>query len=298
MPEPLDCLIVGAGPAGLTAATYLARYRRRIALVDAGSSRARYIPVSHNCPGFPFGVSGDDLLDKLRRQAGQYGVEVVPGRVEHLDDTDGLFRARCGADEWAAKCVVIATGIADRLPALDGIDDAIERGVVRLCAVCDGYEAKDHAIAVYGPAATVVRHACFLRTYSRNVDALLSEPGTPSPESIALARDLDVTIRPHPNVLRGTDDAGCHVDTVDGERIYDTLYPVLGSVAKADLALTLGAASDAVGELIVDAHMQTSIDRLYAIGDVVSALNQISVAVGHAAIAATAIHARLPRNPV
>ena len=66
---PLDCLIIGAGPAGLTAATYLARFHRRSLVVDAGSSRARWIPTSHNCPGFPFGVAGPKLLEKLRAQA-------------------------------------------------------------------------------------------------------------------------------------------------------------------------------------------------------------------------------------
>ena len=62
----LDVLVVGAGPAGLTAATYLARFHRRFVVVDAGKSRARWIPTSHNCPGFPFGVAGPELLAKLR----------------------------------------------------------------------------------------------------------------------------------------------------------------------------------------------------------------------------------------
>ena len=77
---------------------------------------------------------------------------------------------------------------------------------------------------------------------------------------------------------------------------FDTLYPVLGADAQSDLATALGARVDGNRELIVDDQQQTSVDGLYAIGDIVSALNQISVAVGHAAIAATAIHNRLPRN--
>ena len=79
-------------------------------------------------------------------------------------------------------------------------------------------------------------------------------------------------------------------------RDFETLYPVLGGSAQSSLAVALGARVDENDELIVDAKMQTSVDGLYAIGDIVSALNQISVAVGHAAIAATAIHNRLPRN--
>lgn len=80
----LDALIVGAGPAGLTAAIYLARYRRRIALVDSGESRAALIPVTHNYPGFPNGISGAELLARLTEQALQYGVEVQGGTVGTL----------------------------------------------------------------------------------------------------------------------------------------------------------------------------------------------------------------------
>ena len=88
---PIDCLIVGAGPAGLTAATYLARFRRSLGVVDAGKSRARWIPTSHNCPGFPFGVAGPELLAKLRAQAVEYGVVIDEGRIEKLErEGDGF----------------------------------------------------------------------------------------------------------------------------------------------------------------------------------------------------------------
>ena len=106
MPGTLDCLVVGAGPAGLVAATYLARFRRRIAVVDAGASRARWIPTSHNCPGFPLGVSGTTLLARLREQAEEHGVVVTPGRIDWL-----LQRER-------ADVVVLETGANDGLRAL------------------------------------------------------------------------------------------------------------------------------------------------------------------------------------
>src|SRR3546814_1439186 len=80
----LDCLIIGAGPAGLTAALYLARYRRRIAVVDAGNSRAALIPATHNYPGFPDGIPGRDLLVRLQAQAAQYDVQVRPDTVDEL----------------------------------------------------------------------------------------------------------------------------------------------------------------------------------------------------------------------
>ena len=91
-----DCVIVGAGPAGLAAATYLARYRRDVAVVDSGDSRAEKIPRSRNVPGFPDGISGVRLLERLRLQAGNSGIEVTPGCVEEIAGEDGDFRVRYG----------------------------------------------------------------------------------------------------------------------------------------------------------------------------------------------------------
>jgi thioredoxin reductase (NADPH) len=299
MPETLDCLVVGAGPAGLVAATYLARYRRRIAVVDAGASRARWIPTSHNCPGFPLGVSGTALLARLRAQAEEHGVVVTHGRIEALgrepraadeprargDEAPSVFVARDAAGgALRAATVILATGIVDRLPEVaggpDALADAIEAGTLRLCAICDAYEARDSRIAVLAPGEEARTHAAFLRTFSRNVDAI--DSGVP------YRLDCDA--------------AGCRIETDadaagSAPRTYDTLYPVLGGDAQSQLARTLGAAVDDEGALRTDAHQQTSVRGLYAIGDVVSALNQIAVAVGHAAIAATAVHNRLPPNP-
>ena len=297
MPDILDCLVIGAGPGGLVAATYLARFRRRIAVVDAGASRARWIPTSHNCPGFPLGVSGTALLARLREQAEEHGVVVTQGRIDGLlreadGHGDSAFVARDAAGEtWRAATVILATGIVDRLPEVEGGPDAlaaaIEAGTLRLCAVCDAYEARDSRIAVLAPGDDARRHAAFLRTFSRTVDAI----------------DSGVPYRLE------CDAGGCRIETASGDdagdaagksawmREYDTLYPVLGSDSQSQLAQALGAAVDDEGALRTDAHQQTSVEGLYAIGDVVSALNQIAVAVGHAAIAATAVHNRLPPNP-
>lgn len=301
MVEPgrvLDVLVIGAGPAGLTAATYLARFHRCIAVVDAGGSRARWIPTSHNCPGFPFGVAGTALLQKLREQAEGYGAEITVGRVTTLERRDGAFIAGdAEGRRWAARHVLLATGIVDKVPEMDGIEQAIDAGAIRLCAVCDGYEASDERIAVYGPVDEAIRHALFLRTFSRDVSALPSEDGEASSDCTRLAREAGIAVLPVPTRISHEADAGCRVAFDDGsEQAFDTVYPVLGSHAQSALATGLGAEVDDNGELIVDDRLQTSIDGLYAIGDIVSALNQISVAVGHAAIAATAIHNRLPHN--
>ena len=296
--EPLhDVLIVGAGPAGLTAATYLARFRRDVVVIDAGKSRARWIPTSHNCPGFPFGVGGNELLAKLRDQAEQFGVAVQSARVDTLVRDGDAFVAVCGGRRWRGRRVILACGVVDRLPEMDGIASAIESGAVRLCAICDGYEARDERIGVYGPVDEAIGHAVFLRTFSRDVAVVPSDAAAPSAQCQARARDAAVRVHPRATGLR-IDDGRCVALLEDGTHaVFDTLYPVLGSDPRTRLALALGARADANAELLVDGQQQTSVEGLYACGDMVSALNQISVAVGHAAIAATAVHNRLPKNP-
>lgn len=296
--EPLlDALIVGAGPAGLTAATYLARFHRDFVVVDGGKSRARWIPESHNCPGFPHGIGGTALLGKLREQARGFDVRIEDGRIGKLERYGDAFLATAeDGRRWRARFVLLATGVVDVMPAMDGLAEGIARHAVRLCAVCDGYEASDDAIAVLAPADEAIRHALFLRGFSRNVTAIRSEDGEPSAECAELAAQAGVQLLPPALAMRCLPDDGCEVETEAGVRRFDTLYPVLGSEAQSQLAVALGAKVDDNGELVVDRRQQTSVDGLYAIGDVVSALNQLAVGMGHAAIAATAVHNRLPRN--
>jgi len=300
-PEPreelLDCLVIGAGPAGLTAATYLARYRRKVTVIDGGRSRARWIPASHNCPGFPFGVAGNDLLQRFRAQAEEFAVPIVQARIDVLARDGDDFVAGDGEQSWRARQVILATGVVDRLPEIDDVEQAIASGVLRLCAVCDGYEARDDSIGVLGAGEVALGHAEFLRTFSGRVTALDCRHAEPDAALQQRADAGGIALRGAP-VRLALRDGGCHATFADGsgER-FDTLYPVLGADAQSALAQSLHAGMDEGGELRVDRSMQTTVPGLYAVGDVVSGLNQISVAVGHAALAATAVHRRLPPNP-
>jgi thioredoxin reductase (NADPH) len=294
--EPYDCVVVGAGPAGLTAATYLARYRRRVLVIDAGESRARWIPVSHNCPGFPFGVGGRELLGQFRVQAEQHNVPFLAGTVTAIRESDGMFQIDACGSTVVARTVLVGTGIKDRLPEASGIDDAIASGALRLCAVCDGYEARDEAIGVYAPVSEGLRHARFLRTFSGRVSVLSHDDDEPSTEQRSLAEAMGVALHAGVRSLKFSND-GCEAETADGSvRRFDTIYPVLGCEAGTASLAGLRVETDAAGKIVVGDAMETSVPGLFAAGDVVAGLNQISVAVGHAAIAATAIHHRLPAN--
>src|SRR5689334_16143531 len=109
----VECLIIGGGPAGLTAAEYLARFRRNVMLVDRGGSRAGLIASSHNYPGFSSGVSGERLLAELHAQATRYGARVEHGTVAALDRDGEQFRATTDDCLIVARKVVLATGIID-----------------------------------------------------------------------------------------------------------------------------------------------------------------------------------------
>ena len=116
----LDCLVVGGGPAGLTAAIYLSRYHLDILVVDGGKSRASWIPTSHNHAGFPDGISGKELLRRMRDQAQLYGTRIEDGQVTRIErGEDGLFTAEYGSGPVKARTVLLATGVTNRRPPMD-----------------------------------------------------------------------------------------------------------------------------------------------------------------------------------
>ena len=288
-----ECLIIGGGPAGLTAAIYLARYRRRVLLADAGNSRAAAIPESHNHPGFA-GITGRELLDRLRRQAQHYGVEIRQVTIDTMAKRSHDFIAHGGGNRIAAQRVLLATGITDESPALPGLRQAIAEGLVRYCPICDGYEALDKKIAVVGRLDHACREAKFLRTYSRSVTVLPLGNCDGAAEG---AREQGIELAPSPPEYFRQTASGIAVKLRNGEcRNFDVLYPALGCTVHSELANALGARCNELGNVEVDLRQRTSVAGLYAAGDVVSDLHQLSVAEGHAAIAATAIHNSLPRN--
>ena len=284
-----DVLIIGAGPAGLTAATYLGRFRRRVLVAHDAPSRVCWIPVSHNMPGFPKGITGDAILNRMRVQAEEYGAVLEAGRVEDLrSDGDG-FTARLNGRTVRARAVLLATGVIDHHPDLPGVEDAVKRSLVRICPICDAYEAIDKSVAIIGKNDMGVREAAFMRTYTDRVTLIHIGPPEALTERAALDR-LGVTLVEGP--IDGVALEDDHVTALcwGGERFaFDMVYSALGTTANVELTQALDVATSE-GLMVVDAHNATSLPGLYAAGDVVKGLNQISVATAEAALAATDIH--------
>ena len=171
MAEPLDCLIVGGGPAGLTAAIYLARFHLDILLVDDGKGRAETIPCTHNHAGYPDGISGKELIRLMREQAQKYGTRIERDYVTRIDATDTGFCVTWGSGSYEARTVLLATGVKNRRPPMDEDlhDEALARGLIRYCPVCDGYEVTDKKVGVIGGDSRGVAEAIFLRSFTADV---------------------------------------------------------------------------------------------------------------------------------
>lgn len=285
-----DVLIIGAGPAGLTAATYLARFRRRVLVADGGAARACWIPVSHNLPGFPHGITGDAILKRMTEQAEEFDAVIEPGRVEALHSDGDGFTAKLNGREVRARAVLLATGVTDHHPDLPGVERAIERSLVRICPICDGYEAIDKAVAVIGKDDTGAKEAAFLRTYSDRVTLIHVGPAEALTEEDELRRTGVELVRALIEDVRLEGDRVTALGWGGAVRVFDLVYSALGTSPNVELCRNPGARVGDDGRLFVDAHQATSVPGLYAAGDVVRGLNQIAVAGAEAAIAATAIH--------
>jgi thioredoxin reductase (NADPH) len=288
----LDCLIVGAGPAGLVSATYLARFRRSFALVDDGSSRASLIPKSHNYPGFPDGIAGVELLARFRSQAERYGARITRATVTSIQQVDHGFVATAGTETLQVRKVILATGIVDRKPALPNFREIVYRGNIRLCPICDGYEAIGCSVAVLGPIHEAVKKLLFLSTYTRDLvllpmgaDMTLDQHDKEALQALGIPLPLEPV-----KDLRIEGDEITAVMASGKEHRVEILYPALGVDARSELLARLGGKVNKTGCVIADEHQRTSVPGLYAAGDVVNELHQIAVAAAHAAIAATAIH--------
>jgi len=294
-----DCLVIGGGPAGLTAAIYLTRYHLSLKVIDAGKSRAGWIPCTHNHAGYPDGINGKELLRLMREQAQKYGASIETGRVTRLDAIDGGFQAEWGAACVRARKVLLATGVTNRRPPMDQDvhDDALSRGLIRYCPVCDGYEVTDRKVGVIGSGSKGVAEGVFLRGYTEDVTLIAPDRAHDlGPEERARLQEFGITSVDGPCTDIRTDRNAIFVLTPYGEHAFDSVYPALGSDTHTELAKQVGATIADDGTLPVDDHQRTDVPGVYAAGDVVLGLDQISHAMGEGGVAATTIRNDLAKE--
>lgn len=290
-----ECIIVGAGPAGLSAALYMARYKRSVLVLHDGRARALRIPRTHNAPGFNEGVSGPELIERMARHAVQYGARMEQAHVKTASRDDGLFMlAADDGRRWRGRSLILATGI--KLNQIDlpheQHEAAIRANVLRYCPVCDAFEHDGKRIGVVGCDTQGAAEALFLRRYSPDITLLPRSFAELTPDQRAELASAGIVVcetpvaryEPNEDVMR------VHLRGHTEPLVFDVLYPALGVTPRTELAVQLGVVTDECGCVPGDAMLETNVPGLWCAGDILDGLDQISVAMGHGALAATKAH--------
>lgn len=289
-----ECLIVGAGPAGLSAALYMARFRRSVLVLHDGKSRALRIPRTHNVPGFPDGVEGPLLVERMGGHARRYGTQVRQAEVT-VARHDGVFELETAeGGRFQGRALILATGLHLNQPPLPHAEHeaAIRAGVLRYCPVCDGFEHAGQRIAVLGCDASGAAEALFLRQFSDDVTLVpMDMPELDDRQRQELAEaGVVVESRPVARLAPGDRRFRIHLEGADEPESFGVVYPALGTRQRTELAAMLGLQLDEAGAVDAHAPLGTAVPGLYCAGDIVDGLDQISVAMGHGAVAATRAH--------
>ncbi len=296
-----DLVVVGSGPAGLTAALYAAREGMAVLVVERGGvgGQAGVTERLDNFPGFPEGVTGSELADRLRAQAERFGVEVLPAQEVTSIASDGAYRVVTTGDgrEVTAFAVLLTMGSTYRRLGIPGEDELIGAGV-HFCATCDGPFYRDRAVVVIGGGNSAGEESVFLAKFASSVTVVTRDASMSASKVVVQKLSED----PRISVLTGatptgfvTDDAGKLVALevqrdggteqvpADGAFVFIGLSP--NNQLVADLVEL-----DAAGFVVADLGMQTSVPGVFVAGDVRSgSTKQAASASGEGASAALAI---------
>lgn len=294
-PDLYDCIVVGAGPAGLSAALYLARYRRRTLVLHDDSARALRIPKTHNAPGFADGISGPDLIARMTNHAAEYGAQFDQARVSTAaTDGDGFVLSADDGRQWRSRAVILATGINLNQIDLphDDHEQAIRDNILRYCPVCDAYEHIDKRIGIIGCDESGAAEALFMRRYSRDITLVPRAFADLEADDLQQMRDAGIRVIENPveRYEPGAREMRIWLKGVSEPLSFDVIYPALGVTPRTGLAAQLGIAVDAKGRCQPGAVFATAVPGAWCAGDIVDGLDQISVAMGHGAIAGTKAH--------
>lgn len=291
-----DCAVIGGGPGGLVSTLYLSRFKRKVLLVDSGHSRAQWIPRIRNLIGYGSGLKGLTLLRKLTQQVQLYSSDLVQGEAQVYRLKDG-FKLKVGHAQYTARFVILATGMKDVQPPLENIPELRRKGVLAYCPICDGYDWSEQKIGIIVANSKGLKKAKFLHRFSPSITAFQVRPFELTTFDQSLIRENKVQI--HQGELESLKycqrPKGLWVQMKNQAPVFvHVAYVALGVDFNIKTTRHLkGLKRNKEGFILTKSHQETSIPGLYAVGDCVNALAQVSVAIGQAALAATRIHNRL-----
>lgn len=295
----LHCIIIGGGPAGLTSAIFLARFRRRIIVIDGGNSRASWIPRTRNHPAFPGGINGEDLLDRMRMQLADLGIGRLDCNATKIERAPGdVLRVETETQVFAAPYIILAMGVRDRLPPVDNAVAHIRQGVIRQCPICDAYEVIDRRVAVIGNDKNAAGEALFLRSFTNDIALVtMGQPLELDATDLQLVKDAHISIVESAVSSLKCKPGEARITFSNGKQSsYDAIYAGLGVEPQTAPAASLGITLSEDGRILTNEGQRTSMKGIYAAGDIVTGLNQIGVAMAQGEIAAVNIHNELRKQ--
>jgi thioredoxin reductase len=293
-----DVLVVGGGAAGLSAAIVLARAQRTVLVVDGGEPRNA--PATH-MHGFLSrdGMPPGDLLAAGRQEVKAYGGDVVDGRVEEAFRDHDAFTVRLdGGATMTARRLLVATGLRDELPDVGGLRERWARDVLH-CPYCHGYEVRGQRFGVLGWSPDALRYAQIIRQWSEDVIVFIWPIDLGDDERAPLsARGIDVVQGEVERVVID-DDRLSGLALTDGRVVArDVVFVPPRFVPNNDVLGTLGCAVDDAGWVITDSTGRTSVDGVWAAGNVCNPRAQVITAAGEGSTAAIAMNADLVEEEV
>ena len=294
--KTFDIIILGGGPAGLSAAIYAARSAAKTAIIDIsmlGGQPSNYLELE-NYPGFAK-IGGYDLMEKFEEHADMFGIQKFPmEEIQSVDLTSDIKTVTTLNGEFKAKSIIIATGAQSKKLGVEGEKEFVGRGV-SYCAVCDGAFYKDKVVAVVGGGNAAVEEACYLTKFASKVylihrrdelraDKIVQERAFKN-EKLEFIYDTIVNKINGENLVKSATIENVKTHEIKDLAI-DGIFPYIGFEPNTDL-FTGQIKQDKNGFIIVDEAMQTSVKGVYAIGDVrVTPLRQVITAAADGAIAA------------
>lgn len=280
--KPYDCAIVGGGPAGLSAAIYLARFNRRVIVIDKRGGRSAFSQINENYLGFPNGISAKKLRTLGKAQAKKFGAQFVYDTIETAKHNENIFTIQ-GKNIYQSKTLVIATGVKDDFPDFEQYRNYVGKSLF-WCIMCDGYKTIGKRVAVIGnndeSAATCMQFLNFTSKLIFITDpskSLISEGKRKQLEKA----DIPV-YEEEIATLSGMNGKIKSLHLAKGKKLsIDFIFSQLGQHPNSAIAHQLGVNTDKTGCIIIDEEQRTNIPRIYAAGDVTTKYSQQVVAAAH-----------------
>lgn len=294
-----DVIIVGAGPAGLTAGIYASRGGLKTAIVELAmpGGQAASTENIENYPGFPNGINGYELMNLFHKQAITFGVEFIFEEVQKLDLKEQIKKIHTNSQVLEARAIIITAGSKPRLLGVPG-EDTFRGGGVSYCATCDGAFFKGKTVVVVGGGDAALEEGTYLTKFAEEVIIVHRRTGFRASQ-IAINRAQE-----NPKIrfeLNAVVEEILGANHVEGVRIQDVLSGVQRDVRADGVFIYVGTdpnaqfineeiETDDRGYILTDPRLQTNIQGVYAAGDIRNTpLRQVATAVGDGALAAVEV---------